>query len=82
VVQLYALRPDSAVERPARWLAGFGLAEAAPGEEVEVEVPVGPRALAHWDIAAGAFAVEPGAFRLAAGRSSADLRVSASLPAV
>jgi beta-glucosidase len=81
VVQLYASRPDSAVERPARWLVGFALADAAPGEEVEVDVPVADRALAHWDVAAGGFAVEPGTFTLAAGRSSADLRVSASLQA-
>jgi beta-glucosidase len=79
VVQLYASRPDSAVERPACWLVGFALADAAPGEEIEVEVPLGPRALAHWDVAAAAFAVEPGTFGLSAGRSSADLRLSAGL---
>jgi beta-glucosidase len=79
VVQLYASRPDSAVARPARWLAGFTAVEAEPGETVEVDVELGPRALAHWDVAAGSFAVEPGTFVLAAGRSSADLRLSARL---
>ena len=34
VVQVYASRPDSAVERPPRWLAGFEIVEADPGEEV------------------------------------------------
>jgi beta-glucosidase len=63
VVQVYASRPDSAVERPARWLAGFEIAEADPGEEVEVEVTIAPRALAHWD---GGWTVEPGAFRFEA----------------
>ncbi len=78
-MQLYASRPDSALARPARWLAGFTAVEAEPGEAVEVDVELGPRALAHWDVAAGSFAVEPGTFVLAAGRSSADLRLSARL---
>jgi beta-glucosidase len=30
VVQVYASRPDSAVERPTRWLAGFATATASP----------------------------------------------------
>jgi len=40
VVQVYASRPDSALERPVRWLAGFAAAEADPGEEVAVTVTV------------------------------------------
>ena len=38
VVQLYASCPDSAVERPARWLVGFAAVEAEPGEEVTATV--------------------------------------------
>jgi beta-glucosidase len=79
VVQVYASRRDSAVERPVRWLAGFAVAEADPGEELTVEVAVPPRRLAHWDADAHAWAVEPGTFSLAAGPSSRDLRRSASL---
>jgi beta-glucosidase len=63
VVQVYASRPDSAVERPLRWLAGFAVVEADPGEEVEVRVTIPPRALAHWD---GGWTVEPGEFRFEA----------------
>jgi len=63
VVQVYASRPGSAVERPPRWLAGFAIAEADPGEEVAVEVTIAPRALAHWD---GGWTVEPGEFRFEA----------------
>jgi beta-glucosidase len=79
VVQVYASRPDSALERPPQWLVGFAGVEAEPGEEVTVEVAVPRRALAHWDVDAHAFAVEPGTFVLAAGRSSRDLRVRADL---
>ena len=39
VVQVYASRPDSAIERPPRWLAGFAVVEADAGEEVIVDVP-------------------------------------------
>jgi beta-glucosidase len=67
VVQVYASKPDSAIERPPRWLAGFAIAEAGPGEEVEVEVTIPPRALAHWD---GGWTVEPGEFRFEARSAS------------
>jgi len=77
VVQLYAERPESAVERPPRALAGFAIAEAAAGEEAAVEIAVAPRALAHWDGAG--WAVERGPLTLAAGRSSRDLRLRAAI---
>jgi beta-glucosidase len=77
VVQLYAERPDTAVERPPRALAGFALADAAAGEEVAVEIAVPARALAHWD--GGGWIVEPGPLTLAAGRSSRDLRLRAAI---
>jgi beta-glucosidase len=78
IVQVYASKPGSAVERPPRWLAGYAVAEADPGEEVTVEVPVARRAFEHWD---GGWTVESGTFRLEAGRSSRDLRVAAEVTA-
>ena len=79
VVQLYASREESAVERPVRWLAGFAIAEAGPGEEVTVDIALPSRRLAHWDADGGRFAVEPGAFRLLAGHSSRDAPLSTEL---
>jgi beta-glucosidase len=81
VVQVYASRADSAVPRPARWLAGFAKVQADPGEEVEVDVDVAWRTLAHWDAGAHAFRVEPGQFTLSAGRSSRELRLDVALTA-
>lgn len=75
-VQVYAARPGSAVERPVRWLAGFAVTEAGPGAEVTVSIPLPCARLAHWDTAAGAWAVEPGQFLLSVGRSSRDLRLT------
>ena len=67
VVQVYASKPDSAIERPPRWLAGFAIAEADPGEEVEVQVTIDPRAFQHWD---GGWKTEPGEFDLEANSRS------------
>ena len=75
VVQVYASRPDSAIERPPRWLVGFAVVDADAGEEVIVDVPLSPRAFQHWD---GGWQTEPGEFVLEAGRSVADLRLTSS----
>ncbi|WZH38973.1 MAG: glycoside hydrolase family 3 C-terminal domain-containing protein [Microbacterium enclense] len=66
VVQVYAERADSTVERPARWLVGFQAVEAGPGESVEARIGVPVRRLAHWD---GAWVTEPGDYTLLAGAS-------------
>jgi len=71
VVQVYASRPDSAVERPAKWLAGFAPVDADPGETVTVGILIPERAFQHWNDQ-GWF-TEPGSFVLAAGPSSASL---------
>jgi beta-glucosidase len=77
VVQVYASRPGSALDRPVRWLAGFAVAHADPGQSVDVPVEVGPRSLRDWDVTAGTWAVEPGELVLSAGLSAGDLRVTA-----
>jgi hypothetical protein len=78
-VQIYASRPDSAVERPVRWLAGFAKAEALPGSEVLADIVVPRRCLAHWDTAARPWAIEPGDFQLHIGRSSRDASLSVTV---
>jgi beta-glucosidase len=75
VVQVYASRPDSAIERPAKWLAGFATVDADPGETVTVGVLIPERAFQHW--AGQGWSTEPGSFVLAAGPSSASLPLSA-----
>jgi beta-glucosidase len=73
VVQVYASRRDSAIERPVRWLVGFAPVGAAPGERATATLIVPPRAFEHWNIEDGGWAVEHGTFELAAGCSSAAL---------
>jgi beta-glucosidase len=71
VVQVYASRPDSAVERPAKWLAGFATVDADPGETVTVGILIPERVFQHWT--GDGWSTEPGTFVLAAGPSSASL---------
>ncbi|MFF3440448.1 glycoside hydrolase family 3 C-terminal domain-containing protein [Streptosporangium sp. NPDC002721] len=79
VVQVYLSRPETAVARPARWLAGYALADAGPGEVVEVTVDVPARAFRHWSAEHQAWRAEEGAFTVLAGRSAADLPLSAEV---
>jgi beta-glucosidase len=72
VAQVYASRPDSEVERPPRWLVGFASAEVDPGDEATLRIALSARSFAHWEVAAGAWRVEPGTFRLSTGPSSAE----------
>ncbi|MFC9426646.1 glycoside hydrolase family 3 protein [Streptomyces sp. NPDC056987] len=85
VVQIY-LAPvpgadAGAVERPARWLAGFASVEAAPGESVEVTVPLRRRAFEIWDEAANSWSYVAGSYEIQAGRSVSDRRLSAQVEA-
>ncbi|GAA3801105.1 glycoside hydrolase family 3 C-terminal domain-containing protein [Sphaerisporangium flaviroseum] len=73
VVQVYLARPESEVPRPARWLAGYARVEAEPGESVEAEIEIPARALRHWSAEDHAWAAEPGAFAVLAGRCAGDL---------
>jgi beta-glucosidase len=71
VVQVYASRPDSAVERPVKWLVGFAVVQAGPTETVDVGIGIPERAFQHWS--GTGWTLEPGTFTLAAGPSSASL---------
>ncbi|MBT2516858.1 glycoside hydrolase family 3 C-terminal domain-containing protein [Streptomyces sp. ISL-90] len=75
VVQVYAEREDSAVDRPVRWLVGFAVVRAEAGETVVASVPVAARRLAHWD---GGWQLEPGAYTLSVGASVDDLQLTAT----
>jgi beta-glucosidase len=73
VVQLYASRESSAVDRPVRWLIGFAVVTAAAGAEATATVTVAPRAWQHWSEQDGGWRTEPGGFTVFAGRSVEDL---------
>lgn len=71
VVQVYAERPESRVDRPERWLVAHAPVWAEPGGIAPVTLTVPARALAHWD---GGWRHEPGDYTLRVGFSATDLR--------
>ncbi|GAA4733995.1 glycoside hydrolase family 3 C-terminal domain-containing protein [Modestobacter marinus] len=70
VVQVYAERPDSVVDRPVRWLVGSAAVRVPAGQAARVDVAVDTRYLAHW---ADGWQYESGPFRLRAGTSAVML---------
>ena len=73
-------RPDSGVDRPALWLAGFAVVEAAGGEEAHVALELPARTFAHWAGADG-WQIEGGAFEVLVGSSAADHPLRAEIDA-
>ncbi len=74
VVQVYAERPGSAIERPERWLVGFGAVTLEAGASATVSIALPERRLAHWD--GEGWSVEAGTFALRVGSSVAELPLS------
>ncbi|MCZ2838977.1 beta-glucosidase [Modestobacter sp. VKM Ac-2985] len=70
VVQVYAERPDSVVDRPVRWLVGSAAVRVPAGQTARVDVAVDTRYLAYW---AEGWQYEPGAHQLRIGTSAVDL---------
>lgn len=81
-VQLYLAPVDDPVERPARWLAGFAVVEAGPGEGADAEITLERRSFEVWDEDAGAWTPVPCGYELLAARSLGDARLSTTLDAV
>jgi beta-glucosidase len=79
VVQAYLARPESAVERPALWLAGFARVTAAPGEEAVARLTIPARAFRHWSPSRGDWEAEPGRFELRVGGSAAATPLSTAV---
>ncbi len=76
VVQVYAERPDSVVDRPVRWLVGFAPVRVPAGEREQVHVSVPTRLLAYWQ---DGWRYEPGAYQLRVGTSAVDLPLAAKV---
>jgi len=79
VVQLYASRNYSSIDRPWCILAGFGKIRLGPGEAGTVQVRIPRRVFEHWDVANREWMAEPGTWTLSAGRSVSDSRISPAL---
>jgi beta-glucosidase len=76
VVQIYAERPDSTVDRPVRWLVGFGAVRVRAGEKAPLHISVPTRLLAYWQ---DGWRYEPGGYQLRVGTSAVDLPLTAKV---
>ena len=74
VVQVYVGAVDPVVLRPMRQLAGFAKVAVDPGQTASAVVRLDARAFARWDVATGAWLVDPGRYRIEIAASAADLR--------
>ncbi len=75
VVQLYVHEVKPRVKRPSKELRGFSRITLNPGESRSLSFVLPADKLAFWDEAAHAFVVNPGAFDILVGASSADIRL-------
>lgn len=76
VVQVYAERADSAVERPVRWLVGFTSVDVGVGDDARATIIVPNSNFDHW---AGGWHREGGRYTLRVGTSLENLPLNASI---
>jgi beta-glucosidase len=79
VVQLYTHQQRSRVKQPLRQLRGFRKLSLRPGESTRVELPIRVDDLAFWDVTTGRMVVEAARTKVMVGRSSMDIRLTATL---
>jgi len=70
VVQVYASRANSAIDRPARWLVGHVVVRAEAGKKETIVVSIPVREFAHWD---NGWIIEPGEFNIHIGSNVDEL---------
>ncbi|TDO52899.1 beta-glucosidase [Kribbella sp. VKM Ac-2571] len=79
IAQLYTRQQRSRVKQPLRQLRGFRHVTLEPGETVEVELTVAAADLGFWDVTRDRRCVEAARHSIMVGRSSTDLRLTATL---
>ncbi len=79
VVQVYAHREISAIDRPPAILGGFDKIRLGPDESGTAVIHLPRRVFEHWDETSHDWMAEPGTWTLSAGRSVADIRLSTEL---
>ncbi|WP_410791702.1 glycoside hydrolase family 3 C-terminal domain-containing protein [Kribbella sp. C-35] len=77
--QLYTRQQRSRVKQPLRQLRGFRRVALDPGETAEIELTVAAADLGFWDVTRDRRCVETARHSIMVGRSSTDLRLTATL---
>ncbi len=76
VVQVYVGDVEASVPRPKKELKGFAKVHLNAGESRRVTIALNDRAFAFFDVTAGQWRIEAGAFEISTGFSAADLRAA------
>jgi len=79
VVQLYVRPLDARYAAPRLRLADFRKVRLVPGESRTVSFRLTAEQLAHWDVAIGASAIDPGTYEVLIARSAGDIVHAAPL---
>lgn len=74
VVQLYASKSDSKIERAAQELKGFQKVLVGAGKSAVITIQVPVKELAYYNVEAKKWTVEPGNYTLKLGSSSRDIK--------
>ncbi len=79
VAQVYVKDVESTIFRPEKELKGFAKVFLKAGESKRVEIELGKRAFAFYNVDLGDWQVESGEFDILVGASSRDIKLSAKL---
>jgi beta-glucosidase len=79
VAEVYVGLPQTDIPQPKRELKGFARVHLNPGEKQTVTVQLGPDAFSYWDPKAQAWTIPAGTFKVEAGTSSRDIRLTKDL---
>lgn len=82
VAELYVHQQKCSVPRPEKELKGYEKIELKPGQKQRVTIKLGEEAFHFYDVTKHKFVVEPGAFDILVGGSSADLPLKATVKPV
>ena len=83
IVQAYLEPPAGAGEdRPVRWLAGFAVVDASPGEPATAQLTISRRSFQTWDVDAHDWATPPGRYLVRVGRSVRDPQLETAVDIV
>nr|WP_315148939.1 glycoside hydrolase family 3 C-terminal domain-containing protein [uncultured Flavobacterium sp.] len=74
VVQLYASKADSKIERAAQELKGFQKVLVGAGKSATITIQVPVKELAYYNVETKSWTVEPGKYTLNIGNSSRDIK--------
>jgi len=78
-IQLYVSKTGSAVERADKELKAFTKVNIAAGETASVTLSIPVKDLAYYDEKTNKWVVEPGEYKLLAGKSSKDIEQSGTI---